>query len=117
MRLKRTPGGLLLPSHHLLHGEPPKYICVICKERGDPGEFWDHATYDRHVMGTPGSPACADRHPETMRELSPALKAPGLFDENYHGSDLEWKRFLEDNADAIREGRMNDRTSDGKRGG
>jgi hypothetical protein len=48
--------------------------------------------------------------------MSPALKAPGLFDENYPGQDLEWKRWLEKHAEAIQEGRMNDKTSTGSPG-
>jgi hypothetical protein len=115
--VKRTSSGIFLPGHHRLHNERPKYVCVVCVERGEPGEFYDPITYERHVSGTATSPACADRHPETIRRMSPALRAPGLFDENYPGSDLEWKRWLEKNADLIAEGRKNDRTYDGKRGG
>jgi hypothetical protein len=117
-RVKQARGGIyVVSSHERMHDTPPRFACVICKER-DPetGDFWDAGEYERHVMGTPTSPACSDRHPEVVRELSPALKAPGLFDENYHGSDLEWKRWLEKHATEIREGRLNDKTSDGKRG-
>lgn len=106
--LKRTDSGILLPPHSRLHDERPKFVCIVCRERGEPGEFYDPVTYERHVN------QCADSHPETIRRMSPALSAPGLFDENYHRSDLEWKRWLEEHAEEIREGRMNDRTSDGK---
>lgn len=111
MNVKRTASGLLLPSHHRLHDARPTYTCIVCVERGEPGEFYDPVTYERHVN------QCTEAHPETIRQMSPALKAPGLFDENYHGADLEWKRWLEKHAVEIAEGRMNDKTSDGKRGG
>jgi hypothetical protein len=113
----RSHLGLLLPNHYRLHDEQPKFWCEICQARGEHGGFYTERAYTDHVMGTPTRAACADRHPETVHDLSPALKAPGLFNENYEGSDLEWKRWLEDNAEAIREGRKNDKTSDGKRGG
>jgi hypothetical protein len=118
-RVKQGRGGLYLPAHSRLHDEVPKFQCVVCYERGEPesGQFYDEAAYLRHVMGTPSQPACSDRHPEVVKRMSPALSAPGLFDENYHGSDLEWKRWLEEHAEALAEGRMNDKTSDGKRGG
>jgi hypothetical protein len=116
---RKKPGGLLLPSHYRLHQEQPRFLCVVCYERGEPeaGEFYTEAEYLRHVNGTSTQPACADRHPEVLQRMSPALSAPGLFDENYEGSDLEWKRWLEEHAEALAEGRMNDKTSDGKRGG
>jgi hypothetical protein len=119
-RVKQGRGGIyVVSSHERMHDIEPKFVCVVCWERGEreAAGFHTEAAYLRHVNGTATSPACADRHPETVKAMSPALSAPGLFDENYHGSDLEWKRWLEDNAEAIREGRMNDKTSDGKRGG
>ena len=106
MRVERTASGLLLPSHYRMHDERPTYRCIVCIERGEPGEFYDPLTYERHVN------ECADRHPETIRKMSPQQQAPSLFGDK--GSDIEWRDWLQKHEREIAEGRMNDKTSDGK---
>ena len=111
-RFKESAIGLLLPSHHRLHDEPPKFWCNVCQMRGDHGGFYSEQAYLDHVNGTPTRPGCADRHPETIRQMSPQQQAPSLFGDK--GSDIEWRDWLQKHDREIREGRMNDKTSDGK---
>lgn len=89
MSTRRRKSGLVIPSG-IADAEPPAFGCAVCK-----ATFTRHeaAAYQRHVVD------CARRHADELEQLSPRVKAPGIFGE----SELEeWARR---HKDAIREGR------------
>lgn len=99
------PKNFYIAGSSTIHKTPGRFICEICAKRLPPEDregalFQTAAELWRHVEGTPGRPGCADRSPEIVKSMSPALQAPGLFDENYHGSDLEWKAWIDRHREA-----------------
>lgn len=94
-----------VPPSSRIHKTPGRFMCEVCAKRLPPQEreaalFQTSAELWRHLEGTPGKPGCAERHREIVVEMSPALSAPGLFDENYPGSDLEWKAWIDRHREA-----------------
>lgn len=74
---------LYLPPSAAIHRKSPIYFCTLCSWVGFEGE---HLAYQRHVTS----------HPiEDARAKSLHFAAPGLFDPNFEGSDVEWGRWIE----------------------
>lgn len=90
-----------IPPSSTIHKTPGRFLCEVCAKRLPPEDreaalFQTAADLWRHLEGTPGRTGCAERNRGTVKAMSPALSAPGLFDENYHGSDLAWKKWIDD---------------------
>lgn len=77
-----------LPPSHAIHNTPPKFGCTIC-----PAVFYED---ERHVFER----HCLSHSQEEILAKSPRHQAPGLFDPEYEGSDVEWGRWIEKNAAA-----------------
>lgn len=88
---RRPRPMLYLPPGSSLHNETPKFACHLCEER-EPGAglFYTHAAYVSHFDNN----RCADLEAK-VRAKSFTLRAPGLFDPWYEGSDVEWGRFID----------------------
>lgn len=98
-----------VPPSSRIHDTPGQYVCEVCwnrlpEQERDGARFNTPAELWRHVEGTPGRPGCTDRHHDTVVQMSPALQAPGLFNENYEGGDLEWKAWIDRHREADPEG-------------
>lgn len=91
MRTKRP--ALWLPPSSSIHNEAPKFRCHICQDR-EPGAglFYTEAAYRDHFDNN----RCKQLEEETRRR-SFTLRAPGLFDLYYEGSDVEWQRWIDRN--------------------
>jgi hypothetical protein len=99
--------GLVIPTSAQIHEKTPKFLCTLCDWHGFEGEY---RAYERHVL----------EHARNgdAREHSLHLKAPGLFDPNFEGSDVEWGQYLDRKmkADPHNWAKWM-KTSDGKSGG
>lgn len=82
-----------IPPSSSIHKERAKYRCHICQDR-DPGAglFYSEAAYRDHFDNN----RCRELE-EQARLRSFTLRAPGLFDPWYEGSDVEWGRWIEKN--------------------
>lgn len=78
--------ALIIPFAHTIHRKPPKYACTLCEAVFTEDERFQ---YERHCLR-------GHDHAE-LREHSLAVQAPGLFDENWEGADIEWKRWIDRN--------------------
>lgn len=78
--------GLILPPGHAIHNTPPTKACTLCDWVG-----WTQRELESHAMHHV-------RHDmESILEHSPKHTAPGLFDPEYEGSDVEWGKWIEKN--------------------
>lgn len=78
--------GFYLPPSHVIHGREPKYKCALC---GKPFFEGEQSAFERHCL--------KDHSHEEVRSHSDMVRAPGLFDPNYEGSDVEWGKWIERN--------------------
>lgn len=86
----------------------PKYFCRVCELVGDTTVFFDgeDAAYHAHVL------ACSERNADALRALSPRHNLPAVYDPDHESGDVDWGRWLRENADKIAEGRKNMKTYD-----
>lgn len=73
---------------HSIFGEKPRYRCALC---GTPFFTGQRSTFERHCLG---------HSHEEIRSHSPRVQAPGLFDPEYPGSDVEWGRWVRDHSES-----------------
>lgn len=92
--MKVTPSGLIIPSS-VADREPPVFFCAVCKEGFGKSKAAD---YQRHVV------ACAERHEDDLRAMSPRAKAPGIFGDE--GWDVEFEQWVRDNKRGIIDGKV-----------
>jgi hypothetical protein len=78
--------GLYLPAPHAIHKLEPKWTCALC---GHPFYEGERAAMERHVL--------RDHSHEEVRSHSDTVRAPGLFDPLYEGSDVEWGKWIAKN--------------------
>lgn len=77
-----------LPPSHVIHQKPPKFACTLC-----PAVFTEDERhqFERH---------CLSHTQEELAAHSPRHQAPGLFDPEYEGSDVDWGRWVREHAES-----------------
>lgn len=94
--------GLIIPASHRIHDEAPKFACTICEKVFTRDE---RHQFERHVLS---------HTPDELKPHSPRLQAPGIFDPYHESGDVEWQRWIDENAAAGNDPMKYMRTSDGK---
>jgi hypothetical protein len=94
--------GLIVPKHL---NETPRFACTLC-----PATFYadERHAFEHH---------CLSHTAEELAAHSPRHQAPGLFDPEYEGGDVDWSRWVARHRLADPQGRewhKWGRTGDGK---